>query len=184
MIQNDRKRGGPFRSAWMVISFSLALLTLAVPETRADSITVDAQVDFLQVQPGGKITDFGSSDTLMLTADKKGADRRNFRYTGKQLLTDFAFSADIGQKGNISLSDEGGGFFREAKGATTTTLTVVQGDLSGLKPGAEFSISIDGFKAGTVVTAKPSVPEPSSLLLLGAGLLAILGPVRRKLFRS
>jgi hypothetical protein len=42
---------------------------------------------------------------------------------------------------------------------------------------------IDGFKPGTVVTAKPSVPEPSSLLL-GTGLVAILGPLRRRLFRS
>ena len=51
---------------------------------------------------------------------KFGVKAGTFRYTGTQLLTDFEFSANIAQIGNISLSDNSGGFFR-ADGATTST---------------------------------------------------------------
>jgi hypothetical protein len=157
---------------------ALLLCSLVVFSTQA------ATIDFKQPVPGGIFTDFTSADTLKLTAGADGTGTKNFRYTDSVHLIDFEFTADREQRAKLSLSDNTfNTFFAEAPGASKSSLRVVQSARAGRKgmdKDQTFSLALDGFIAGTTVTATPSVPEPSTLSSIAIGVLMLAAGVLRR----
>lgn len=84
----------------------------------------------------------------------------------------------------------GGGCFAQGVGSTGTTLSGVEAngmiEFSGTLSSLSFTVTdpetFSGFDFGAVTPA--STPEPSSLMLLGSGLLAGAGMLRRRLVRK
>jgi hypothetical protein len=68
----------------------------------------------------------------------------------------------------------GGPFFGGVAG-TTTTLDFTQDGGTGIPNSTNFTITATGFTPNTRIAATPTVPEPSTLLLLGSGMAGLAG---------
>jgi hypothetical protein len=97
-------------------------------------------------------------------------------------FTDFHFETKFIEF-NLFTGD-GGPFFKNVPEGTNKSLDLFQGGTgTGIPPSTNFTITGSGFKvnANEKITAQATVPEPSTLLLLGVGLAgsALFGKKRR-----
>jgi len=98
--------------------------------------------------------------------------------TGER-FTDFMFTADPAQRSDIM--GTGSTFFGNCPAGTTTELVCTVGATgSGIANDTIFTISFSHFTKPTTLTATPSVPEPSAILLLGTGVLGLAGFAGRR----
>lgn len=67
--------------------------------------------------------------------------------------------------------------FLEMSPGSTTVLLVIETDARAIKPG--FVSAQDG-TAGSGIAWAPNVPEPTTLMMLGSGLMAVGGYIRRR----
>jgi hypothetical protein len=169
-----------WRPALKIKLFAVALLASAfafAPLAKADSITLENHV--------------GNSYTYDLTFDTSNINLfilSGFQLSGLSGVTDAVLSGN--------LANHFGVFF-DADSVTVGTLATIEAGFhipfsvgtltvtSLATPGlVDFAIlDSNGLSTGQVLGPDPSsVPEPSSFLLLGSGLLAAAGVARRKLF--
>lgn len=162
--------------------FAIALLASAfafTPLAKADSITFVSQV--------------GDNYTYDLTLDHSGTLflPGGFTLTGLTDVTSASLSGQLNKIFDIVYQNAtevvvgtlAGISYNKNVPYSIGTLTITSTDAAGL---ANFSIlDSHGIYCGTVTgpNSDPSpVPEPSSFVLLGSGLLAAAGVARRKLF--
>lgn len=158
--------------------FVVALLASAfafAPMAKADSVTLESQT--------------GNTYTYDLTLDSyvTGFVFSGFELTGLSGVTDATLSGNLAQNFGVTFDAdsvlvgtiatiEAGIHIPFSVGTLTVTSLSAPGDV-------DFSIlDSNGLSQGQVEgpTGSP-VPEPSSIVLLGSGLLAAAGVVRRKL---
>jgi PEP-CTERM motif len=97
---------------------------------------------------------------------------KTYRNATKVTWTDLEFTTNIPQDSVIQ--GAGDGFFHGTASSTTSLTFFVTGSDPGIAPGVEFTIISSGFKSGTKLKGTPTVPEPSTRLVMGAGLLALI----------
>jgi hypothetical protein len=160
--------------------FALALIVSAfalTPFAKADSITLASHA--------------GDTYTYDLTLDNylTGFLFSGFQLTGLSGVTDASLSGNLAshfQYLNFDSNSVTVGTLATLEGSWTIpfsvgTLTVISADTPG---NVDFAIlDSNGLSTGQVLGPDSSpVPEPSSLVLLGSGLIAAAGVARRKLF--
>lgn len=99
-------------------------------------------------------------------------------------IWDLHFIADRAQ-GQPLRSGGGGPWFGNIAGATNTTLNFeVGGTGTGMPPSTVFTITTANFLPTTVIRAHATVPEPSTVMLLGLGSAVLVGLGWRRCRRS
>jgi hypothetical protein len=107
------------------------------------------------------VNDLGSTiQKLTITADVSSFNPAGYQCSGGPFNSCTATEVTVGGQDEVVLFWDGNG--------------------AGIAPGAEFSMEPYGWAAGQEFDAQ-AAPEPSSLLLLGSGLLGLAGMLRRKL---
>jgi hypothetical protein len=192
--ENSMKIRSTFALLLSIAGLSLAATAHAAP-TCPNTANTNTDCGFiLTIGPGGVISGApvaganpydGSDDALIGVVNNSGA-----AFTGSIQLSGsgnggglFAFDGD-GICTFISCAwSHPTGYEGPLNTFTVLNLAGTLGDvnISGLAAGATTYFSLEGSPASITVGVGPAVPEPSSLLLIGTGVLGIAGSLRRKL---
>ena len=191
MIAKTGKCRGPCRWAMMMLVCSSAVFTAAVAESRADSIEADPAAT---ITYGGKplvttnpfqTIDFQSTAPFVITVidDKAAKGSFNIVNTSEVTFTDLEFTFFVSQASGLLCTESKtppvppvfNKGIRSLEDACTVSAT---DSATGLTPGGVTSIMLSGTfslppASGAIVEITPSVSEPSSLLILGTGLVGL-----------
>ena len=151
----------------------LATLSLFAAPLQADPIVM--------VTPGGTgATNINSTQTFIVgVTHPAGTLTAIFRNNTDVIFVGLRFFQEVGFQ-SVPLQGNADPFFSEGF-ANNFSIEFLQGHQgTGILPNTVFTVTFTGFSPGTTILANATVPEPTTLLLLSAGLAGVAFKARNK----
>ena len=153
---------------------ALAMLCFLAAPLKADPIVI--------VTPGGSgATNINSTEIFTVgTTDATGMLTMVFRNNTDMTFVAFRFFQEVGSQ-SVAWQHLPGPLLPDGVFADNSSIVLEQGHQgTGIPPNTIFTVTFTGFSQGTTILATATVPEPTTLLLLGTGLAGVALKARKK----